>query len=134
MTKNRSKLVIVDDHPLFLQGLESALEDSFYIKLIASFTDPLLAKKYIAVHPVDIVICDIAMPGLDGFGLLKFINKTKNTKSVFMSALNDSFTIKRAYKLGVYGFISKDASILELFKALDLVRKEENIFLLQRKT
>lgn len=43
MKKKKSKVIIIDDHPIYVQGLESALEDSFYIKWVKR-----LPAKYMA--------------------------------------------------------------------------------------
>lgn len=124
-SRKKSKVLIIDDHPIYLQGLELALEDSFFLEVVDTYSIASEAKKYLVTHPVDIVVCDINMPIFDGFDILKtVVNKTK-AKLLFISGLNDAFTIKRAYKLGAYGYVPKDAHVLEIFKALDTIRKGE---------
>lgn len=123
--EKKHKVILIDDHPIYLQGLELALKDSFYLDVMLTFTSSQEAIKYINNHKVDIILCDINMPEHDGFDLLTLINKKLDIRVLFISGLKDDFTITRAYKAGAYGYITKEAPLLDIFKALDTIRKGE---------
>ena len=126
MENKKQKIIIVDDHPIYVEGLEFALADSFYIQVVATFTDPTLAIKYLETKHVDIAIVDVNMPVLNGFGLMKQIQEREiNTQVLFVSVLKDYISVARAYKSGAAGYMSKDAPLLELFKCLETIRQGE---------
>lgn len=125
MMKERRKksVIIVDDHEIFVRGLVSALEGSYFLQVVKTFNDGAKAKEYLGRHNIDIIISDINMPGFSGFNLLNYVRAKHTAKVLLLSVLKDSFTIKRAYRLGVSGYLSKDTSITNIFKALDTIRK-----------
>lgn len=122
--EKNNKFIIIDDHPIYVQGLEYALMGSLYLQHVGSFIDSSEAKAFLGSHPVDIVICDVNMQKYNDFDKLKYIRERKlDVKFQFLSGFSDYFTVNRAYKLGVHSFLSKEAPLVELFKSLDTIRK-----------
>lgn len=111
------KLVIVDDHPLFRGAMRQALSDGHTpltdnteILEAGDFAklQTLLSKK----TEIDLILLDLAMPGVSGFsGLLTLRAEYAAIPVVVVSATEDPVTIRRALDLGASGFIPKSAGI-----------------------
>ena len=126
MPNRKLSVILVDDHPVFLEGLKLALEGGAYTEVVGTFTTVRETLVYLKDHKVDIAIVDIVLTRTDGFTILKKIDSTKSkTKVLFLSGIKNSFTVKRSYDSGVHGYITKDAPIAEVFKALETIRKNE---------
>jgi two-component system response regulator YesN len=63
------KLVIVDDHRILLEGIRALLNNTH--EVVNVFTDPLRAEIFLRDHPVDVLITDYQMPGLNGIELFR---------------------------------------------------------------
>lgn len=73
MQSARAKVVIIDDYPEILDYLATLLDRAGYA--VAAFDRAAAALDYIARHAVDLVITDIFMPELDGFEVLKILQR-----------------------------------------------------------
>lgn len=77
-----------------------------------------LAKK----HEVDIIICDIMMPGIDGYSVLRILNtnpETANIPFVFLTAKTDKKDIRKGMNLGADDYIVKPFEEAELLEAIE---------------
>ncbi len=126
-TKGTSSLVIVDDHPLFrgamrqaLSGGESPLSGEAEILEAGDFSalQALLDQR----AEIDLVLLDLAMPGVSGFsGLLTLRAEYAATPVVIVSATEDPATIRRALDFGASGFVPKSAGIDTIREAISTV-------------
>jgi DNA-binding LytR/AlgR family response regulator len=80
------KCIIIDDEPHAIEGLKNYIETIPELKIVATYTDPVIALREIhEAEPVDLILMDVDMPKLTGLELSKEIrNKTK--KLVFTTA------------------------------------------------
>ena len=69
------KIVIVDDHLIFLEGVMRLLEDMEQIEIVKTATSGKEALVILKSHKSDIVLTDINMPGIKGLELCKSIKK-----------------------------------------------------------
>src|SRR2546421_12832498 len=67
------RCIAVDDEPLALELLEDNISKVSYLKLIASFNNPLEALHILQEQPIDLVFLDIQMPGLTGLQFIQMI-------------------------------------------------------------
>ena len=126
MTKKTTyNLIIVDDHKMFLDGLESifSVESSYHI--VNTFNDGLQAKKYLQTHleaKVDLAILDINMPKIDGLALNDYIKKKHPTiKTLIVSMLSDPESIYKLTQNSVDGYLPKNAKKTELLLAVETI-------------
>jgi DNA-binding NarL/FixJ family response regulator len=117
------KILIVDDHALFRDGLchvLHALEDSITI-LEASNCD--LAIQYAAENTdLDLVLLDLNMPGKDGFAALASFTKTYPALPVvILSASSLRSDMQRALDSGAMGYVPKDTTSAVMINALRLI-------------
>src|SRR5262249_16767326 len=119
-----TSVLIIDDHPIVLQGLRRVLEDAG-IEPVLEARD--IASGYRLVrrsHP-DVVIVDLAMQG-SSLGGLDVIRRMRShdpsTRILVFSMYSDPTMAARALGAGATGYLLKDTSSDELMKALDQVR------------
>ena len=107
------RLIIADDHPLFRGALREAVADSLANVEIAeagSFED--VAKLLDLDENVDLVLLDLAMPGVRGFsGLIYLRAQHPSVPIVIVSANDDPTVIRRCIGLGASGFIPKTLAV-----------------------
>ena len=100
-------IAIVDDDAAVRHVLEAYLSDSY---LVRGYADAAVAMREITEKPVDLVISDISMPGMDGFGLRRQLGLQAHTDVlpfVFVTAMEDSVLQNEASTLGIDDYIVK---------------------------
>lgn len=114
----RLNLLAVDDETLILEHLEKNI--SPLCKSFKAIDNPLNALEYFKNNKIDIVICDIRMPGMNGIELCKkFKELNKNIIIVMISASNDSTYLVDAINIGINRFLIKPYRINELIVILE---------------
>jgi DNA-binding NarL/FixJ family response regulator len=117
------KILIVDDHALFREGLcyvLYALEDSVTILEASNFD---LAVQHVSENPdLDLVLLDLNMPGKDGFAALTYFTNTFSALPVvILSASQMRSDMQRSLDSGAMGFIPKDTTSEVMLNALRLI-------------
>lgn len=113
-----SSVLIIDDHPAIRVAIRALLSQPSEFTNIYEAIDGQQGLSTLAAHPVDVAIIDIELPGYDGFALLKKIQKAHpKTKTLFLSAKNESVYACRAIQAGANGFISKNKDINDILFA-----------------
>ncbi|MDG2331481.1 MAG: response regulator transcription factor [Flavobacteriales bacterium] len=123
------KILIVDDHTMFLNGLASLLKKEKDIELIGTAETGLLAIQFIKEHNIDVVISDLSMPGMSGQELLQKIQLNyPDVKFIALSMHYDGKTISEIIKIGARGYLPKDADKKELLEAIRGVATGDTYF------
>lgn len=117
------KILIVDDHTLFREGIchvLNALEDDVSILEAANYDRAL---QNASEHPdLDLVLLDLNMPGKDGFSVLDtFTHLYPALPVVILSASNQRSDMQRALNAGAMGYIPKDTTSTVMLGALRLI-------------
>lgn len=119
------KVLLVDDHPLFRQGLRALLEANDSIKVVGEACDGSEAVELTKTMTPDVVIMDISMPGYCGLEATRQIKEYfPGTKVLILSRHADSIYVDQALKSGASGYVHKDAAFDELLIALDAIKKD----------
>tara|TARA_R110001592_G_scaffold26092_2_gene98187 strand:- start:1467 stop:2093 length:627 start_codon:yes stop_codon:yes gene_type:complete len=124
------KIAITDDHELFRLGLSELLKKQIDIDIVAELSNgkeflDFLSQK----NDIDIVLLDITMPEVDGFEVLDFLSKTKNSvKPIIISMFDDGNYIAKCAKNGAYGYLLKNTDEFELLKAIRTVANGNKYF------
>ncbi len=107
------RILIVDDHPLFRDALKTALSGQFDDVAILEAGSLEEANQALeAQDEVDLVLLDLAMPGVRGFsGLMYLRSQFPQAPVVVVSASEDADTIRRAMEFGASGFIPKTTDL-----------------------
>jgi DNA-binding NarL/FixJ family response regulator len=117
------KVFLVDDHAILMDGVKSLLNatDEYEVAGTASTAEDAL--KYLQNEPVDILISDYSLPGMDGLGLVKVMQRIKpEVKILIMSMHDEAHLVKEILKEGIKGYLLKKDSQKELIAALDQIR------------
>jgi DNA-binding NarL/FixJ family response regulator len=115
-----ARVLIVDDHPLFLEALQRAIATAFPEAATVEATSIEAAKSELQKRGAfDIVLLDLALPGTRGFdGLLELRTLYPKIPIVVVSALEDPRIVHDVMGYGAAGFISKSASRDEIGNSL----------------
>ena len=120
MTKKR--LVIVDDHPMFRDGVKARIRMNEKYEVVAEAGTVHDGLKVVRDQNPDIVILDISLPDGNGIELAKDIKFLQpKVKILILSFLIKREFIASAISAGANGYISKDAAGDNLFAALDAI-------------
>ena len=113
------KVLIIDDHKIFGEGLASILE-SIKIKSIRVFQDPKKALDHInKFKDIDLVFTDINMPEFNGFKMCEELRlKHKKIKTIVMSMYDDKRIKQQALKSGADIYLTKTATKEEISLAI----------------
>ncbi|MFB9079220.1 response regulator [Flavobacterium procerum] len=126
---NTINLLIADDHTMFLQGLISLLVQESNITIVDKAINGIEALEIINKGVVDFIILDISMPDMDGIELSKILRKKHpNIKILIVSTHSNVMIISRLIRIGVNGYLLKNAEKEELLKAINTIANGENYF------
>lgn len=114
--------LLIDDHEIVRSGVKNVLQELFKPCEIYEANDEKSALNQLKAHKYDLVIMDVQMPGTDTAGLMEYI-KTRyaDIKVLMFSMSSENVYAKRFLKAGAMGFVSKNAGLTELKKAVELV-------------
>jgi len=113
------KVIIIDDHKLFTNGLSSILE-SIGLRVMSTFENGKEAVLYLQNNEIDIVFSDINMPKMDGLKLCKRLKRDKvKAKIIMLSMYEDLNIIKEAFDCGASAYLSKNTEKKEIIKAVE---------------
>ena len=117
------RLLVADDHTLFRELVCRHLERIGHI-VVAEAADGEHAVRLCRQHQPDVVLMDVAMPGLDGIAAAREILRVDRRQRILMVSMHgDAVTVRYALGAGARGFVSKDSGIDELLAALASVMK-----------
>ena len=119
------KVIVTDDHPLFLDGIEKALSENENIDVVGRAADgeALLALLETDIQ-VDVIVLDISMPKLDGTETVKQLKKKyPNIKILIMTIHNEKEYIINLMNQGVSGYLLKDKGQSELINAIQQIQQ-----------
>ena len=117
-----TRVLIADDHPLMLSGLEAVLRGTAY-EVAARAGDGDEALDAATSAMADILILDIKMPGRSGLDVLRALRDTGDPRPVvLLTADIDDQGLVEAIRLGVNGIIMKEGAETQLLACLDRVR------------
>lgn len=111
MGPERVRVVVADDHELFRKGVARALGSSPLLEVVAEAVDGRQALEQAAAHRADVALLDYRLPGLDGIAVISAITRDRlPTRTLLLSAYDESSIICGALRAGAYGYLSKEAS------------------------
>ena len=121
-------LLIVDDHPLFRQGVRWSLNDEQDIKVIGDIPSGEEAIEFMAVSPPDVILVDIHLPQMDGVELTRQIHRTYPSMGVIVLSMheNDEQAFN-ALRAGAAAYYSKEIHPSQLAQAIRRVARGEYV-------
>ncbi|SHI86607.1 response regulator [Pseudozobellia thermophila] len=124
------KIIIVDDHKMFIDGLTSIFEDIPNIDIVLKTDKPKMVLQFLRhTKDIDLIISDISMPEMDGIALSTGIKKEFPQVRMLMVSMHSNANMFHQLKQnGVNGYVQKNASKAELLKAVDTILSGKNYF------
>lgn len=102
-------LVLADDHPIVLAGLDNMFKRERDCRVVASCVDGVEAMRAISRHNPDVAVLDLRMPRMHGLAVLQQIQKEKlATRTVLLAAVLEDDDLVEAVRLGVRGIVLKE--------------------------
>jgi DNA-binding NarL/FixJ family response regulator len=116
------RILIVDAHHIFRQGIKQLLEGSSNIVVVGETGSDKEALQAIKQNDCDVVLLGIGSSGINGIELLKQIKASKPRVSVLiLSVASEEKYCDRFLRAGASGFLSKDSEVVELTGAINKV-------------
>ena len=123
------RLVIADDHNMFVDGIESILRNEPDIKVVGKCFDGGSVFAELLKQPFDVILLDINLPGMNGIDICKKLTKDHpEIKVLALSMYNDESFVTEILKNGALGYILKNTGKAELVKAIQTVYKGQSYF------
>lgn len=124
------KILLIDDHKLIKIGIKVLLEDNEEFNVIDDCSSKKEFLEKIINDSYDLFICDISLPDGTGYDILEVIKEKKiNTKVIILSMHEDKSYMKKAFKLGASGYVTKSTAHEEILHAIDKVMFKNDIYL-----
>jgi DNA-binding NarL/FixJ family response regulator len=126
---DRLRVLLADDHPLFLEGLTAVLGARPEIELVGqAATGPEAVAQALALLP-DLVLMDIQMPGLSGIeATRRIVHASPHVGVIMLTMLEDDDSVFAAMRAGARGYILKGAGKAEVLRTLEAVARGEALF------
>ena len=120
------RVVIVEDHALVRAGMRALLQKIEGIEVVSDVGDGWEAVKSVQTDTPDLVLMDIAMPGLNGLdATLRIVKESPNTRVILLSMHANEEYFQQALEVGASGYLLKGAELAELELALRAVARGE---------
>ena len=118
------RIVLVDDHVMFRQGLRRILEERSGFEVVGEVDCGLELLKFLQKLVPDLIILDISMPNLRGLEAIREIKMNHpDVKILVLTMHKDKEYLHQAVSAGARGYLLKEDADSELFSAIDRVRE-----------
>ncbi|AWH54920.1 DNA-binding response regulator [Stenotrophomonas sp. ESTM1D_MKCIP4_1] len=123
------RVALADDQALVRAGLRALLQ-GLGVQVVLEAEDGQALLDALATQPVDVVLSDIRMPGLDGIEALRQLRARGDaTPCLLLTTFDESELLLRASEAGAQGFLLKDAAPADLREAIERVAAGETLLL-----
>lgn len=117
------RILIVDDHPLVLEGLKSLLADVEEVQVVGTATNAIDAIAFLKNNEVDIAFLDINLPDISGIDLCKKVkDQFPEVKTLALSTFNERAYVSRMIQNGASGYLIKSSGKEDILEAIAQVQ------------
>lgn len=122
------RVVVVDDHPIFRQGLRTLLED-LGVVVVAEAADGEGGVAAVVEHRPDVVLMDLQMPGVSGVEATRRLSdRVPDARVVVLTMVDDDQAVFAAVQAGAVGYLLKGAGQEEIGRALASVAAGQAVY------
>lgn len=123
----RSRVLIVDDHPLFRQGLRQLVEGDPRFELAGEAGDGTEGLRLMRQLKPDLAVLDVSLPGLGGLELARQARSLRlPTRIIILTMFREEETFNEALDVGALGFVLKDGDPQEILASLAAASRGEH--------
>ena len=122
----RTTILLVDDHPIFREGLRSLIDKSDTAEVIGEASNGVEAVRLAGELKPEMVIMDLTMPIMNGIDATREITKKyPDIRVLALSMESNRFFVVEVLKAGAMGYVLKDTAFTELMDAVQSVSRGE---------
>lgn len=123
------KIIIADDHQLFIDGIKSILKSIRNMEIIGEVNNGNLLLELLEQQQCDVILMDINMPEMNGIDATKLIkSKFPGIRILMLTMYSSRDYIEKLLRVGADGYILKNTGKEELQEAIETVYKGESFF------
>ncbi|BDZ45865.1 response regulator transcription factor [Naasia aerilata] len=129
MSDDDLRVVLVDDHPIYRQGLAALLGSLGGVTVVGTAADGAEAIEVARAEQPDVIVMDVQMPGVDGIEATRRITgESPHIGVVVLTMSEDDETVFQAMRAGARGYLLKGAGQEEILRAMRSVAAGEAVF------
>ena len=124
----KSHILVVDDEPVSRQSLTDILRLEGYT--VNSVPNGQAAVEYVRTHPVELVVVDLRMPGMDGLEVVQVVNQiSPETEVILLTAFGSTESAVQALRLRIHDYLLKPAPPAQVVNSVKkgLTRREARL-------
>lgn len=122
MSTARTRVLLVDDHPLVRAGVRRVLDAESRLEVVGEAENGAAALQAIREQAPDVLVLDLAMPDMDGLEVLPRAKKIRPELKIVVLTMHASPEyVVRAIQAGADGYILKESAVQDLLSAIDAV-------------
>lgn len=122
------RVLIADDHPVFLEGLRLLLESTPGIEVVGAAPDGSALLELAAATAYDVAVVDLDMPGIDGASSTReLLTLRPGTKVLVLTMHDDAASVQRALRAGAQGYLLKGAAQGAIVRAIHSLADGETV-------
>ncbi|MRX65095.1 response regulator [Maribacter luteus] len=122
-------IIIIDDHPMVIEGLKTLLSDDKRVLIKNQFMNGTDTLTYLEKNSADIVLLDVNLPDINGVEMVpKILNIKSNIGIIGLSTYSEPSIINQMIKKGVKGYLLKNVTGEELVDAITQVHQGDFYF------
>jgi DNA-binding NarL/FixJ family response regulator len=119
MERKSIRVLIVDDHEIVREGLQTLLAEEPDFEVVGTAGDGIVAVDLAQKAQPDVILMDLVMPGLDGIEAIRRIhNQTPRARVLVLTTFADDQRVREAIRAGATGYLLKDVLKADLLRAL----------------
>ena len=116
------RIFIVDDHQMLIDGIKALLRKEKHLQFVGESNNGMEALQFVRTHPVDLVMTDISMPGMNGIELTRTVkSESPHIKVLVLSMYHDPEMVAQIFAVEAEGYILKNTGKEELLSAISRI-------------
>lgn len=126
MTGDMIRVLLIEDHTIVRQGLIALLSTADDITVVGEAGDGRTGLAAAEALSPDVVVCDLAMPGLSGLEVIKrLVELPDPPRCLVLSMYHDTVWVQRALEAGALGYVLKGSAVKDVVGAIRSVARGE---------
>jgi DNA-binding NarL/FixJ family response regulator len=122
------RVLIADDHPVFLDGLRVLLDSTPGIQVVGTAADGEALLQAVASTPFDVAVVDLDMPGVDGAAATRELMQLRPDAAVLVLTMHDDDeSVQRALRAGARGYVLKGAAQGAIVRAINALAEGDTV-------